>query len=215
MSPLNIQADVRDLRHVQRRAQRMKKAQSGATTVKSFACTCTEQTEITRLRFSNFVRLSNRRSHRPECVFAAFQNICTRIELRLSMCAFRLSRKLNFTMDIYRGAGIFSIVPALRYVSIVRRLKSPAFCLLAEFNDHKTEQEAGEEFCGRFLELFQRRDDTPYIQTEWGETLLHVIHILEARSANRPLINHRISAFTGLCMTTQRNHQRNSWQTTT
>lgn len=96
------------------------------------------------------------------------------------MCSIALGRKAHVTFAMSRGAGTFSINPALICHRIVDK-KAPAFDLTLEFIMSYAGMDliptmTWPEYMQKLLQLFQTKKASPHDRQEDGMTLVHVGH---------------------------------------
>jgi hypothetical protein len=136
-------------------------------------CDCKPATDTKTIMWPFNITLSRTQQHKSGCSYSKFQQIDTRLQIRMAICGFRLQRKAEISFDICSGGGVFSFMPAWRIQRVVS-WDSPAFALLRQLRE---DEGITKDYDQRMLQLFERREATPYDVDEDGRTLLHVLDL--------------------------------------
>jgi hypothetical protein len=172
--PPVVQEDIYQFRQVQNRVGRLGTSTMARRSQSSHTCDCKPATDTKTTKWPFDISRSRTQAHRPGCPYSNFQQIHRRLQIRVAICGFRQQRKAEISFDICSGGGVFSFMPAWRIQRVVS-WGSPAFALLTQL--HEDDVGITRDYDQRMLQLFQRREATPYDIDGDGRTLLHVLYL--------------------------------------
>jgi hypothetical protein len=172
--PPIVQEDIYQFRQIQNRVGRLGTSRAAHRWQRSRVCDCKPVTNTKTTMWPFNITRSRTQQHKPGCLYSKFQQIHTRLQIRVAICGFRLQRKAEISFDICSGGGVFSFMPAWRIQRVVSG-DSPAFALLDQLR--KDDVGITRDYDQRMLQLFERREATPYDIDMNGRTLLHVLDL--------------------------------------
>jgi hypothetical protein len=179
--PLIVQEDIYQFRQVQNRVDRLGTSRTAHRWQRSRVCDCNPVTDTKTTMWLFNITRSRTQQHKPGCPYSKFQQIHTRLQIRVAICGFRLRRKAEISFDICSGGGVFSFMPAWRIQRVVSR-DSPGFALIEQLQDDYGG--ITRDYDQRMLQLFERREATPYDIDKSGRTLLHVLDLSSSYKAH-------------------------------